>query len=295
MDAACEPCRHFHLLRFPQWQGSTAPAHLAGGHAAAAVVARQLGMSSPAVSVSDVPVEAQTDAHGDEGDDASGVHHLQAIVRQAAAAQELLQGLEAPARIFTIGGDCGVEVAPVSYTNANWPGLGIVWFDAHADHNSPSSSPSGHFHGMPVRTLLGDGPAGIDPFPPRLAPSQIVFVGTRDVDPPEKEYMETHAMRLLPPAPASVLVPHLISALRGFSAAYIHVDLDVLDPSVFPCTCCPTADGLLLPTLIECIGAVKRTVPLVVGVGLTECCGDPSNHETQLAAVVDALAASLDE
>ena len=54
-----------------------------------------------------------------------------------------------PSRLFTIGGTCGVELAPVSYLNAHYRGdLAVVWLDAHADLNTPESSPSGHFHGM---------------------------------------------------------------------------------------------------------------------------------------------------
>ena len=68
------------------------------------------------------------------------VHHLDAIVRQAQAARERIES--APARlVFCSGGDCGVEVLPVSFANREWPGLALVWFDAHADLNSPESSP----------------------------------------------------------------------------------------------------------------------------------------------------------
>src|SRR6476619_630496 len=64
-----------------------------------------------------------------------------------------------PDKIFMVGGTCGVEVAPVGYLNEKYDGdLAVIWLDAHGDLNNPASSPSGHFHGMPLRTLLGDGP-----------------------------------------------------------------------------------------------------------------------------------------
>ena len=69
--------------------------------------------------------------------------------------------------------------------------------------------------------------------------------------------------------------------------------MDVLDPSAFPHTCCPTAGGLSLPTLLDAITAVRQSTT-VVGVGLTECCGDPSSHALELRAVVDALVAALE-
>src|SRR4029078_8119073 len=65
----------------------------------------------------------------------------------------------APDRILSIGGTCGTELAPVAYLNERWGGrMAVLWLDAHADLNPPASSPSGHFHGMVLRTLLGDGP-----------------------------------------------------------------------------------------------------------------------------------------
>lgn len=315
----------FHLLRFPQWHGSANPNHVAGGRAAAAVVKGRL---RPAVTA-DVAVE---EGMADDGNENAfrqyGVHHLDAILRQAGEARAVLErwccradvttvpqtsGTQASQRqpqlppcIFTAGGDCGVEVVPVSYAHFHWPSLVIVWFDAHADLNSPSTSPSGHFHGMPVRTLLGNGPTGLASllFTPHDRPiraSQFVFVGTRDIDQPEQEYIDAHRMRLLNVSDADEtssdqsLPQRLTDALKGqYLAAYIHVDLDVLDPSVFPCTCCPTAGGLSLTTLLDCVRAVQDAVPRVVGCGLTECCGDPSSHSHQLSAVVDALVRAME-
>ena len=289
----CAPCEHdFHLLCFPQWQGSDARGHLSGGQLAAALVKTQLGLSLPSV-IMQVEVASEAAAEDDDNDKSgAGVQHLSAIIRQSQCARALLDPLPKTSRVFTVGGDCGVEVQPCSRANACFPGMALVWFDAHADLNTPSSSPSGHFHGMPVRTLLGEGPAGLQ-LPSPLTPAQVIYVGTRDLDSPEQAYIDAHSMCLLPPRPSSTLASRLAAALRSFSTAYIHVDLDVIDPAEFPCTCCPTADGLSLQTLLECISTVKRTVDLVAGVGLTECCGDPSSHASQLAAVIDGLATSL--
>ena len=122
----------------------------------------------------------------------------------------------------------------------------------------------------------------------------MVYVGVRDVDPPEAAYMREHHMVLVPPCDApETLAQRLSAALAGFTAAYIHVDLDVLDPSAFPHTCCPTAGGISLRALLRAIDTVGRETD-VVGCGLTECCGDPTSHASELAAVVDALAAVLE-
>jgi arginase len=62
-----------------------------------------------------------------------------------------------PKKITTIGGDCAIEIIPISYLNKLYQGdICIVYIDAHADINTPESSPSKDFHGMPLRVLLGD-------------------------------------------------------------------------------------------------------------------------------------------
>ena len=80
---------------------------------------------------------------------------------------QLLEAVQAipalqPKRIFTLGGDCGVEIAPVSWLNQqHGEALTVIWLDAHGDLNTPASSPSGHFHGMPLRLLLEIGRAHV--------------------------------------------------------------------------------------------------------------------------------------
>jgi len=317
MQTAPSTCT-VHLLCFPQWQGSENPRHFAGGKFAAETVERRLRAtasstatviqcSDVSVSVSLMEEQQASTLVQDDADlaaastrrpsttlctpciDSPKVHRIDAIIRQAQSAREQLQLVSATS-IFCSGGDCGVEVLPVSYINQRWPGVVVVWFDAHADLNSPSSSPSGHFHGMPVRTLLGEGPAEFHPLllSPPLQPSQFIYVGARDLDAPEIAYIDAHGMPLLAAHPEATLSSRLELALHGARVAYIHVDLDVLDPSAFPHTCCPTQGGLSLNALLDAVATVGRSVG-VVGCGLTECCGDPSSHAFALGAVVDAL------
>ena len=116
----------------------------------------------------------------------------------AARARHTLDAISArrPQRIFTIGGTCGGELAPVAYLNAHYRGdLAVVWLDAHADLNTPESSPSGRFHGMVLRTLLGAGPESlVSLVSRRLAPQQIVLAGVRDFDRDEATFASDAAI-----------------------------------------------------------------------------------------------------
>ncbi|MCZ0970589.1 arginase family protein [Streptomyces albulus] len=93
------------------------------------------------------------------------MRHLDVLAASLRATRQALAEW-GPGPLRTVGGDCGVELAPVSHAVArHGADLAVVWFDAHADLNTPASSPSGGFHGMVLRTLLGQGPAALLPPP----------------------------------------------------------------------------------------------------------------------------------
>ena len=226
-------------LLLPEWQGSGRdPAVAAGARAIAALfdVGEFVEVGAP-------DVEALTvDA---------GVLGLASIAERTKQTLAVLAERQ-PARVFTVGGNCGVELGPVSYLNARYRGnLAVVWLDAHADLNTPESSPSGCFHGMVLRTLLGAGPAAlVDALPRPLDPPQIVLAGARDLDRDEATFISNAAISLL--NPADVLVPDRVAGrirAGAFTRVYLHVDVDVLDPVEFPDALVPSPDGLSLANL----------------------------------------------
>ena len=125
-----------HLLRFPSWRGSTNRGHHPGGKAAVAQAERRL--AGPLLMKSEVSIDDDDDKAALTTSSAveRNVEHLHAIVREAACARERLLSPAAPCRVFTVGGDCGVEVLPVSYANMHHPDMIVIWFDAHADLNT---------------------------------------------------------------------------------------------------------------------------------------------------------------
>ena len=152
----------------------------------------------------------------------------------------------APERLLTIGGTCGVEAAPVAYLNERYAGdLAVVWLDAHGDLNTPASSPSGNFHGMVLRTLLGDGPAEYVRHLRRpLQPRQVFLAATRDLDRPEQDYVARAHISVTPPEGFSD-PQRLVGEIRGrgFTRVYLHLDLDALDPAGFSGMLIPTSGG----------------------------------------------------
>jgi very-short-patch-repair endonuclease len=185
--------------------------------------------------------------------------------------------------MVTVGGDCGVELAPVEAAlERHGDGLVVVWFDAHGDLNTPESSASGAFHGMVLRTLLGEGPADLKPRR-TLRPAQVVLAGVRALDPAEKDYIADNAIPVasLEELPAAV-------AAAGARAVYLHIDLDVLDPSTFSSVGSPAPGGVTPGQLAAAIRALTERFPLA-GLGITEYePADPADREV-LAALVRAI------
>jgi arginase len=247
------------VLCVPQWQGSAsdaAPRLMAGAHRAAALV--------PAGRVVAVPVvEAAGPAVG-------GVRAFEALVVNLRLVGAARQGVRD--RVITIGGECSVDIAPIAAARAAYgDALTVLWIDAHPDVYSPKTLPSGAFHGMVVRALLGD--ADIPPeLVPRdtLTPDQVVIVGERAGADSEHEFLVRNGVRRLDVSEIALLT----------GPVYVHLDLDVLEPSVFGSTCYPEPDGLDPARLAELIAGIDT----VVGAAITEHApaGDPDPAEADI-------------
>jgi arginase len=197
-----------------------------------------------------------------------------------------------PEKIFTIGGDCAVELAPVSYLNKKYDEkLGVVWFDAHGDLNTPSSSPSKEFHGMPLRTLLNEGDQAMkEMLSSKLSPKQIFLAGIRDLDDPEKIYIKDNNVSVFNVEDLLKEDISLIESIRakGFEKIYIHIDLDVLEPNEFPSVKCPTAQGLPTENLLELIRRLKNIFS-VVGASVVEFSPKEDKDTKQVRTVIEEL------
>lgn len=252
--------KHLNLI-FPQWQGGGQDLSTYYG----AKEFHELYLNQ--VSVTEIEVNTEEDA-----DIANNMFYYKSIMSQMQRAHDLIKR-EAPDAIFTLGGSCDANIPALSYLNRKSGGdLTVLWFDAHGDLNTPSSSPSKRFCGMPLRALLGDGDDRIiEGLPSKLLPSQIVMLGLRDLDPDEQSYIENNSIPILPVAEMEQHTEAVLDAIRskGSRNLYIHIDLDVLEPAQFPYVPYYMPGGLNMETLENLLCTLNAEFK-IIGLGLME-------------------------
>jgi arginase len=231
---------------------------------------RGVDMGPSAVRVAGL--EARLEAIGHEVEDAGNVavaiaeqkkegnphaKYLKEITATCTKEAELvLKTLEVGKVPVVLGGDHSIAAGTVSgvaefYRRRN-ERIGLVWIDAHADINTPETSPSGNVHGMPLAAILGMGPpelANIFNFSPKVAAENCVIVGVRDIDQSEKDNVrragiEVFTMRDIDErGMRTVMEEALRIAGRDTAGYHISLDMDWIDPEDAPGVGTPVRGG----------------------------------------------------
>lgn len=138
-------------------------------------------------------VEIISPDHTVESDD--NPKYLPEILRSCQNMSESLTAiLEDGAFPVILGGDHSIAIGTFSgisnFFHNRGEDIGLIWFDAHADINTPETSASGNIHGMPLAAILGHGAeelTNLNGFAPKLKPEYCAHVGGRDLDPGERD------------------------------------------------------------------------------------------------------------
>jgi arginase len=267
------------VLVVPQWQGFAADDRPRLG---ALAIAEALGGVQHTIAV-----PAWRALAGEAAGEGT-VHGLADIAGQTAAVRGWLEDAR-PDRLLVLGGDCGSDLAPIGWqANRFGPDLGVLYLDAHADSNTPASSPSGRFHGMVLRAALGDGASALAARgPAAIAAAQLVMAGVRDLDPAERAFLEAAGIRPLPAdaiGDGRVLGSVLAHRARHW---HVHLDLDVLDPDDFPEVTVPTPHGTTLAAVTQLLLALAAQRALVSLTITEHVGGEPSAR--RVAALITVL------
>ncbi len=164
-----------------------------------------------------------------------------------------------------LGGDHSQAFSSISALTNKYSDLRIIWVDAHADINTPETSPSGNSHGMPLSGLLGMVDKNIWGMPwmnQLLKPEQIVQIGIRDIDEGERVLLQNLNIEYY--SPESMREKGLDNILNELSQKWkghpLHLsfDIDGLDQSLVPATGTPVGDGLTLEEGLKIIDRSKN-------------------------------------
>ncbi len=182
------------------------------------------------------------------------VRHLDAV---RTVCEEVAGGAEAVASegLFPtfLGGDHSISIGTVSGVARPFGGrTGVIWLDAHADFNTPKTSPSGNVHGMPLATLTGNGPPSLVEIGgpgASVSPEDVVLIGLRSVDLEERNLLReagarAYTMKEIDAYGVARVVRQAMKDLGHVDRVHLSFDLDVLDPEVAPGVGTPVRGGL---------------------------------------------------
>lgn len=179
------------------------------------------------------------------GDSLKYVNEITAACEQLA--KELPPILSSGELPIILGGDHSIAIGSItgvaSYCRSKSETFGLIWFDAHADMNTPETTPSGNIHGMPLSASLGYGApelTNVGGFAPKLDPKLCVHVGARDIDRGERELIRKlgirfFTMRDIDERGMRACMDEAIAiASRGSAGYAVTFDVDALDPGDAP-------------------------------------------------------------
>ncbi|XP_028989291.1 arginase-1 isoform X2 [Betta splendens] len=156
-----------------------------------------------------------------------------------------------------LGGDHSLAIGSIHGHSALVGNLSVVWVDAHADINTPLTTPTGNIHGQPMSYLLHELQSKIPILPnfswikPCVSARDVVYIGLRDVDPGEHCILKLLGVKLFCMTEVDRLgVARVMEETCDYLSAkqkkpiHLSFDIDAIDPSVTPATGTPVVGGL---------------------------------------------------
>jgi arginase len=157
---------------------------------------------------------------------------------------------------LVLGGDHSIAIGTVAGMSRHFrkkkKRMGLLWIDAHADMNTPQTSPSGNIHGMPLACCIGMGPDELSKmfgFAPKVQPKNVALVGLRDVDILERPHVRGSGVRAFTMRDIderglrAVMEQAIGIASDGTIGFHLSLDMDYVDPQYAPGVGTPVRGG----------------------------------------------------
>jgi len=184
-------------------------------------------------------------------------------------ADRVASTLDAGVTPLVLGGDHSVAIGSLAGTSRD-ASVGVLWFDAHGDFNTPTTTPSGNVHGMSLAAALGVGAfADVEwATAPGVDPENVALIGVRDLDPGEREAIRSSPVDAFTMSDvdrrglSAVLDDAVSTATDGVDGVHVSLDLDWLDPTVAPGVGTPVRGGVTYREAHAAMETVAARVPL---------------------------------
>jgi arginase len=157
---------------------------------------------------------------------------------------------------LVVGGDHSIAIGTVAAISSHYAArrqrIGLIWFDAHGDMNTPETTPSGNIHGMPCAAILGRGApelVGLGDLQPMVEPAQACIVGVRDLDQFERDEIKRTGVRVFTMRDIDmwgmneIMRRALAIVTDGTAGFHLSFDMDGTDPTVAPGVGTPVPGG----------------------------------------------------
>lgn len=173
-----------------------------------------------------------------------------------------------------LGGDHSVAIGSISgvlrHFHKKNETIGLIWIDAHADVNTPATSPSGNIHGMPLAVLIGLGHSELTEISQaKLQAKNCVLIGIRNIDDEEKRILRESGIKYFSMRDIdekgmfTVMREAIAHASDGTAGIHVSFDIDGIDPRYAPGVSTPVSGGLTLREAHLCLEMLSETQKIV--------------------------------
>lgn len=169
-----------------------------------------------------------------------------------------------------VGGDHSSLIGTVSAASVNTENLGMIYIDAHPDINTEETTVTGNIHGLPVASLLGMGDKRLTTIlseDVKLKPENIVMIGLRSIDPPERVFLDElhikyYTYEEVERVGLSNCIDESIAYLKHLEGIHISFDLDGMDPQIIPGVTVPVKKGFTKEDIFALFTAFIDQLPV---------------------------------
>lgn len=194
-------------------------------------------------------------SHQHEQQDDERLLNLEEVIQvNTALAQRVQEVIEKNRTPLVLGGDHSIAIGTLAGLSMKYKNLGVIWFDAHADLNTPETTPSGNIHGMPLATSMGLGHERLTTIlhnEPKIKAQNIVIIGGRSIDAGERILIKERGIKIYTMHEIDRLgMTYVMEETMAYFKAqqidglHLSLDLDALDPLYTPGVGTPVAGGI---------------------------------------------------